>query len=98
MLFLFLRLISHRVALAVDVLDSPTPELDRLEAVEVDRLEHRATRALQASPAPVVPGLCSNTCHYANDVDCDDGGPGYDYASCLVLCTDCTLLPKMHVH
>ena len=54
-------------------------------------------RALQASPAPDLPGLCSNTCNYANDVDCDDGGLGNDYASCLVSCTYQTLLLKSHV-
>jgi hypothetical protein len=35
-----------------------------------------------------VPGLCTNTCRYANDFDCDDGGPGFDYSFCD-LGTDC---------
>jgi len=32
--------------------------------------------------------LCSNSCMYPNDGDCDDGGPGKDYSSCA-LGTDC---------
>jgi hypothetical protein len=31
---------------------------------------------------------CSNQCQYAGDFDCDDGGPGAEYNSCL-LGTDC---------
>lgn len=27
-------------------------------------------------------GQCTNTCTYANDGDCDDGGPGADYSLC----------------
>jgi len=45
-------------------------------------------------PAPSPPptstgGGCSETCNYASDNDCDDGGPGSDYSSCT-LGTDCT--------
>lgn len=31
---------------------------------------------------------CSNSCPYANDGECDDGGPGAQYAECT-LGTDC---------
>ena len=34
------------------------------------------------------PGLCLNTCSYANDQTCDDGGPNSDYSLCA-LGTDC---------
>ena len=37
----------------------------------------------------VADGLCSNTCNYAADGDCDDGGPNSDYSGCS-LGTDCT--------
>jgi len=35
--------------------------------------------------------LCTNTCRYAGDIDCDDGGPGYDYNLCELGsdCQDC---------
>lgn len=33
-------------------------------------------------------GLCTNTCRYAYDGDCDDGGPNADYSLCA-LGTDC---------
>ncbi|MBO6940792.1 MAG: hypothetical protein JJ863_37805 [Deltaproteobacteria bacterium] len=32
--------------------------------------------------------LCTETCEYSNDGDCDDGGPGSDYSLCD-LGTDC---------
>ena len=43
------------------------------------------------SPAPPRACLCLNTCHYANDDDCDDGGAGAEYASCPLGsdCNDC---------
>ena len=36
------------------------------------------------SPVSVGSGAdhCSNTCHYASDGDCDDGGAGAEYNSC----------------
>jgi len=33
-------------------------------------------------------GMCTNTCNYANDGECDDGGPGSQYSVCG-LGTDC---------
>ena len=35
--------------------------------------------------------LCSNTCEYASDGDCDDGGPGSDFSVCEfgTDCNDC---------
>ena len=33
-------------------------------------------------------GLCSESCSYSNDGDCDDGGPGSDFSLCS-LGTDC---------
>ena len=38
-------------------------------------------------PDPAV--SCTNTCSYAGDGDCDDGGPGSDFSLCP-LGTDCT--------
>ncbi|MEM6956302.1 MAG: hypothetical protein AAF645_11455 [Myxococcota bacterium] len=32
-------------------------------------------------PAPG-PGGCTNTCSFADDGDCDDGGPGSDFSVC----------------
>merc|ERR1719356_1571002 len=40
------------------------------------------------TPEPTPQEFCSNSCNYANDGDCDDGGPGAGYASCG-LGTDC---------
>ena len=38
--------------------------------------------------SPVAACTCSNTCNYASDAECDDGGPGAEYTSC-VYGTDC---------
>jgi hypothetical protein len=37
------------------------------------------------------PGVCLNTCRYASDSDCDDGGAGSEYSMCQSAtdCTDC---------
>ncbi|MGE0789791.1 MAG: hypothetical protein AB7S26_29225 [Sandaracinaceae bacterium] len=40
------------------------------------------------TPADPMPALCSDTCTYANDGECDDGGPGSTYSDCA-LGTDC---------
>ena len=48
-----------------------------------------------APPPPAGPPFgatrttCADTCNFASDYDCDDGGPGADYTSCA-LGTDCT--------
>ena len=44
-------------------------------------------------PPPSPPGMCSNNCRYASDNDCDDGGPGAEYALCTRGddCIDCGL-------
>jgi hypothetical protein len=34
-------------------------------------------------------GQCSNTCNYASDGDCDDGGPGSEFSGSCSLGTDC---------
>ena len=46
------------------------------------------------SPPPP-PGTCTNTCVYVADLDCDDGGPGAEYAACDLGtdCDDCGLRP-----
>ena len=36
------------------------------------------------------PPLCSETCFYASDGDCDDGGPGSEYGTTCQYGTDCT--------
>mmetsp|Transcript_12948 Transcript_12948/g.25042 ORF Transcript_12948/g.25042 Transcript_12948/m.25042 type:complete len:1027 (+) Transcript_12948:330-3410(+) len=42
-------------------------------------------------PPPAAGGGCSNTCGYAGDGDCDDGGAGSEYSFCTLGsdCTDC---------
>lgn len=60
----------------------------------------RASQALDAESPPrashctlhpslAFPAFCSDTCQYAKDGACDDGGPGSDYSGCS-LGTDCT--------
>ena len=46
---------------------------------------------LPPQPAPPLPGLCLNTCVYAGEGDCDDGGPGSEYSFCAYGsdCEDC---------
>ena len=39
-------------------------------------------------PGPPNSGSCLNTCRYASDGDCDDGGSGGEYSACSP-CTDC---------
>ena len=39
-------------------------------------------------PSPSPPVLCSETCYYSSDNDCDDSGPGAEYMACT-LGTDC---------
>ena len=41
--------------------------------------------------ADYVDGLCDNSCQYANDGECDDGGPfsDYDYCGFGTDCADC---------
>ena len=40
--------------------------------------------------------ICTNTCEWANDGDCDDGGPGSDYDLCEygTDCADCGPRPR----
>jgi len=45
-----------------------------------------------SSPPPPAPGSCDdNSCQYAFDIDCDDGGIGSDYSLCAygTDCSDC---------
>ena len=44
-----------------------------------------------ATAASVNASLCTETCVWASDGDCDDGGPGLQYTSCAIGtdCTDC---------
>ena len=46
---------------------------------------------LTLCPIPVQVETCDNTCRYAFDVDCDDGGPGSDWSLCDygTDCRDC---------
>ena len=44
--------------------------------------------ALLSGVSPASGQSCSNTCNYASDTDCDDGGMGAEYSSCTVG-TDC---------
>ena len=43
---------------------------------------------LRPPPAPPGTATCLNTCRFASDGDCDDGGAGGEYHSCTP-CTDC---------
>ena len=45
-------------------------------------------------------GLCTNTCQYAFDSDCDDGGPGAQYTACSLGtdCVDCGPRSSSHGH
>jgi hypothetical protein len=47
--------------------------------------------APDAGPPPPPPGLCTDTCEYASDGYCDDGGAGSDGAVCPwgSDCADC---------
>ena len=47
------------------------------------------------SPPQSPAALCNDLCVYASDGDCDDGGPGFEYADCLygTDCTDCSPRP-----
>jgi len=50
------------------------------------------TGAPSPSPPPIppsAPGLCDNTCNYASDMECDDGGAGTEYSGYCTLGTDC---------
>ncbi len=49
------------------------------------------TRASDSGGGSGMTTYCNNTCRYANDGDCDDGGPGSDYDLCDFGsdCTDC---------
>jgi len=66
-----------------------------LEAIESNR--RGLQRAFPPSPSPPGSGGstggsgCAESCVYASDGDCDDGGPGTEYTSCSVGsdCTDC---------
>ena len=59
----------------------------------------RAPSGPRAPPSPSAPGLCQNTCvgfpTYASDGDCDDGGPGAEFADCVygTDCADCGVRP-----
>ena len=44
--------------------------------------------AIMPPPGPPGSGTCLNTCNYASDGDCDDGGNGHEYSACTP-CTDC---------
>ena len=51
---------------------------------------------IHSAPPPAAPPVgapecisrCDNTCQHGSDADCDDGGPGSEYAACA-LGTDC---------
>ena len=51
-------------------------------------------------PPPTNLGPCSNTCNYASDGDCDDGGPGAEFADCSLGtdCVDCGFRSASHTH
>ena len=55
------------------------------------------TATASPPPPPVTATTCSETCRYASDGDCDDGGPGSEFAWCDLGsdCTDCGERPPM---
>ena len=40
-------------------------------------------------PPPAAGGTCTNVCFFSSDGDCDDGGPGSEFASCPITGSDC---------
>lgn len=46
---------------------------------------------ISPTPDPTPASVCTDSCGYAGDGDCDDGGPGSDYSLCEygTDCTDC---------
>jgi len=70
--------------------------IDYCYATEVNpddiQMESDAPRMPPFPPAaPPPPGICENTCYWASDDLCDDGGEGADYVSCEYGsdCDDC---------
>jgi hypothetical protein len=60
-----------------------------LSAIRVGSLRHSMlTFVLLLLQLSGTVGQCTNTCNYAYDGDCDDGGPGNEYNICS-LGTDC---------
>ena len=41
------------------------------------------------APPPPPPPACTNACVFSSDGDCDDGGPGAEFASCPIAGSDC---------
>ena len=57
---------------------------------EQDALPHCRLTPSPSPPPPVPPSGagCIDTCVFASDGDCDDGGPGAEYSACA-LCSNC---------
>ena len=66
-------------------------------ALEGSRTSRQGTRLLVfvvlalLSGGVEADGVCDNTCEYASNGDCDDGGPNSDYVDCSLGsdCDDC---------
>jgi hypothetical protein len=52
------------------------------------RCAHTAYFLVWMCAPAIVAGVCTNTCNYSSDDECDDGGPGSDHSECS-LGTDC---------
>jgi len=61
--------------------------------LEIDNMEPAPTMppTVPGAPTPAPDLPCTNTCIYAFDIDCDDGGRGADYSLCSIYtdCQDC---------
>ncbi len=60
---------------------------------------YQSVATIHALDAPSVPGLCMNYCAFAYDGQCDDGGPGSEFAVCDYGsdCADCGSRPPRDV-
>ena len=54
-----------------------------------ERLRRSLRRRLTSESVPTGPSLCSDTCTFASDAECDDGGTGAEYFLDCTYGTDC---------
>ena len=54
-----------------------------------ERRRQSLRRRLTSESAPTGPSLCSDTCNFASDAECDDGGTGAEYFLDCTFGTDC---------
>jgi len=83
--------IAITMVFAVDACVRDTPADDDDDASSLTNSSGGGTTASTASSGGAVPPLCMDTCQYAFDGECDDGGPGSMFAECAygTDCADC---------